>query len=174
MTPPRLSRKLHRIGVAVAAQPIQVVVVSGLFLQVKKQFTWIQPPTQGASGGELALDFAESLSIVSEIPEMEVSSWDDVARIDVRPGTGLLKVRSNNRWEAQLDGATGDVLQVAYRRSDFFEELHDGSWFHNKVKLWLFLPAGLVLFMLWLTGVYLFLLPYQIKRRKARNLSRTE
>ncbi|MAE27460.1 MAG: PepSY-associated TM helix domain-containing protein [Planctomycetota bacterium] len=170
MSTPRQMRKLHRIGAAVAALPILIVVVSGLFLQVKKQFAWIQPPTVGSAGGDLALGFAETLAIAKGIPELEITSWDDVDRIDVRPSKGLLKVRSTNRWEVQLDGATGDVLQIAYRRSDFFEELHDGSWFHNNVKLYLFLPAALILFVLWLTGVYLFLLPYSVKRQKAKRL----
>ena len=29
---------------------------------------------------------------------------------------------------------TGEALHVAYLRSDFFDDLHDGSWIHNKVR----------------------------------------
>ena len=80
--------------------------------------------------------------------------------------TTYLKVRSNNRWEIQIDTHSGEVTQVAYRRSDLIEQIHDGSWFHDKVKLWIFLPSGIILFVLWITGFYMFLLPYIVNWRK--------
>ncbi len=58
------------------------------------------------------------------------------------------------------------MLQVAYRRSDLIESIHDGSFFHDRAKLWVFLPAGLILIGLWVTGVYLWLLPHLVKRRR--------
>jgi hypothetical protein len=59
-------------------------------------------------------------------------------------------------------------LQTAYRRSDLMESLHDGSWFHPLAKLWIFLPAGVIVFVLWVTGIYLFLLPIRSRRAKSR------
>ena len=49
--------------------------------------------------------------------------------------------------------------------------LHDGSWFHPLAKLWLFLPSGVIVFALWVTGIYLFLLPIRSRRAKARGES---
>ena len=72
---------------------------------------------------------------------------------------GMVKVRCENRWEVQIDTATGEVLQVAYRRSDLIESMHDGSFFHEHAKLWIFLPSGVILLGLWLTGMYLWILP---------------
>ena len=95
-------------------------------------------------------------------------TWDDIDRLDVRPGKGMLKVRCNSGIEVQIDTETGDVLQVARRRSDLIESIHDGSWFHDAAKLWLFLPAAAVLFALWISGVYLWLLPHLVRRRKRR------
>ena len=89
----------------------------------------------------------------------------------MRPGSGVAKVRAKNRWEVQVDTATGEVVQVAYRRSDLVESIHDGSWFHERAKLWVFLPAGIVLLGLWITGVYLWFLPYVARRRKRRKLA---
>ena len=40
----------------------------------------------------------------------------DIDRLDVRPGKGMLKVRCKNSWEVQIDANSGKVLQVAYRR----------------------------------------------------------
>lgn len=94
-------------------------------------------------------------------------TWDDVDRLDVRPSKGVVKVRARSGWEVQVDAKTGEVLQAAVRRSDLIESLHDGSFFHEKVKLWIFLPAGLILAGLWGTGIYLFFLPLW-KRRTGR------
>jgi hypothetical protein len=102
------------------------------------------------------------------VPETEIESWDDIERIDFQPGRGMAKVQAKNRWEVQVDLKSAAVLQVAYRRSDLIESLHDGSWFHDKAKLFIFLPTAFVVFGLWLTGVYLFFLPHWVKwsRRK--------
>ena len=96
-------------------------------------------------------------------PEAGIQSWGDVERIDVQPGRGIAKIQSKTSWEVQVDLQTGDVLQVAYRRSDFIETLHDGSGFHDRAKLWVFLPTAAVALGLWFTGIYLFFLPLSVK-----------
>jgi membrane protein YdbS with pleckstrin-like domain len=63
----------------------------------------------------------------------------------------------------QVDLQTGESLHVAYRRSDLIESLHDGSWFHDRAKMWIFLPAAVIVLILWLTGMYLFVLPYSVR-----------
>ncbi len=65
-----------------------------------------------------------------------------------------------------MDLATGDVLHSAYRRSDLIESLHDGSWFHDAAKLYVFLPVAVVVFGLWATGIYLFFLPIAVRWRR--------
>jgi len=164
----QLNRVVRRWGSILVLIPTGVIFLSGIVLQLKKQSAWIQPPTQNGSGTELSLSFDQALAAVQEVPEAQVETWDDVERLDVRPGKGMLKVRCKNRWEVQLDAKTGAVLQVAYRRSDLIESLHDGSFFHDRVKLWVFFPSALVLGLLWLTGIYLFLLPYFAKWKKRR------
>jgi len=89
-----------------------------------------------------------------------------VARLDVRPGKGAVKVRAENGWEVQVDTHTGKILQVARRRSDLIESIHDGSYFHPRFKLWVFLPAGLMLALLLLTGLPLFFQPVLARRKK--------
>jgi uncharacterized iron-regulated membrane protein len=172
----KLNRDIHRWGSIFIAIPIAVVIVTGLILQLKKEFTWIQPATQKGSTSDVSLSFDQILIATRRVPEAKVESWDDIDRLDVRPGKGMLKVRCKNRWEVQLDSSTGEILQVAYRRSDFIESIHDGSLFHDRAKLWLFLPSALMLGVLWVTGIYLFVLPYYArwkKRKKARETSPT-
>lgn len=159
-------RKAHYWLSIVLAAPILVILVSGLLLQVKKHSAWVQPTEQRGLGREPAVSFAEILEICKAVPEAQVAGWGDVHRIDVRPERGLVKVSAKNHWEIQIDSHTGEVLQVAYRRSDILESIHDGSWFHSRAKLGLFLPSGIVLLLLWVTGIYLFFLPILRKRRK--------
>ena len=162
-----LTRKIHYWGAIAAALPVVVIICSGILLQVKKQAAWVQPPERKGSGEIPGVSFDQILAACRAVPESGIRTWEDVDRVDVRPGKGMLKVVAKNRWEVQLDSATGKVLQSAYRRSDLIESIHDGSWFHDFAKLWLFLPAGITLLLLWLTGIYLFLLPIRVRRRKA-------
>jgi hypothetical protein len=83
----------------------------------------------------------------------------------------MLKVQSENRWEIQLDARTGTILQVSYRRSDLIESLHDGSFFHDRIKLWVFLPSAVTLLGLWVTGIYLFFLPRIARLERSRKRS---
>ena len=140
-----LNRKVHRWAAVLTAVPVIIVIVTGIILQVKKEFDWIQPPTQHGIGTEPVLSFEQILNVVSEVPDIGLTSWDDINRLDVRPKKGIIKVRGNNDWEVQIDSKTGDVLQVAVRRSDFIESIHDGSFFHESFKLWVFLPSALIL-----------------------------
>jgi uncharacterized iron-regulated membrane protein len=161
-----LTRKFHRWGALAIALPLLVVISTGLLLQLKKQVRWVQPAEQRGADTVPVLSMERILAASRSVPEAQVRGWGDVDRIDVRPAKGILKVTSMNRWEVQIDAQTGAVLQSAYRRSDLLEQLHDGSWFHDAAKLWLFFPSGVVLLGLWLTGIWLFWLPYRVKRKR--------
>lgn len=161
-----LNRKVHYWGSIAIALPMLVMIASGLLLQFKKQWTWVQPQEHRGTGREPVLGFDEILARVRELPEMNVKSWDDVNRMDVRPGRGMVKVWLQNGHEVQVDLGTGRVLQTAYRRSDLIESIHDGSFFAgNWTKLGLFLPTGLIVFVLWLSGLWMFWVPFAAKRR---------
>jgi hypothetical protein len=164
----RPSRKIHRVGAIISALPVLIVIVTGLVLQVKKEFEWVQPGTAKPEAMGMVVSFEQVLDAVKTVEEANLQSWDDIDRLDVRPGKGVIKVRGKNRWEIQLASADATVLKTAYRRSDFFEELHDGSWFSDGAKLWIFLPSAIIMFLLWLTGIYLWLLPYRVRRAKRK------
>jgi len=142
---PKLNRRLHRVGALVSALPVLIIVVSGLFLQLKKDWAFVQPPTAHGSSAELQVDWDTILASAASVEEAGIKTWDDVDRLDVR---------------------TGEVLQASYRRSDLIESIHDGSFFADGVKLWVFLPAAVVLLGLWVSGVYLWLLPHLVRRQR--------
>lgn len=162
------SRKAHRIGAVVSALPVLVVLVSGVLLQLKKDWRWVQPATLRGGEARLAATWDEVLAALRAVEAAAVESFDDVVRIDAQPKRGLLKVQCQNGYEVQLDAVSTQVLSVAYRRSDLIEAIHDGSWFHERAKLFVFLPAALVLCALWATGVHLWLVPHLVRRRRKR------
>ena len=163
-----LNRRLHRWGAITILLPVAIMIGSGILLQLKKESDWIQPPMQRGAGGPPSIPFARVLEAARAVPEAQIRGWEDIDRVDVRPGQGILKVRAKNRCEIQIDTTTGDVLQVATRRSDLIESIHDGSYFHAAAKLGIFLPAGAILLGLWITGLYLFVLPHWVRWRKRK------
>lgn len=162
-----LNRRVHYWASFAVAVPLFVMIGSGLLLQSKKHWTWVQPAEHRGTGSIPAIDLEGVLASVKQVPGVDVRGWDDVNRLDVRPGRGMVKVWLNNGWEVQVDLGTGRVLQKAYRRSDLIESVHDGSWFVGEwTKLGLFLPAGLVMLLLWFGGMWMWWVPFIAKRRR--------
>ena len=163
----KLSRRLHYWGSFVAALPILVILGSGILLQLKKQVEWVQPKEIRGTGTVPAIDLHQVLATVQTDASLGVAGWDDVSRMDIRADRGLAKVTLKNGWEVQVDLGTGKLLKSAVRRSDFIESVHDGSFFAGDLsKLGLFLPAGVVLFGLWVTGLFMFVVTWNAKRRR--------
>lgn len=164
-----LNRKAHHWASFAATLPLLVIIASGLLLQMKKQWTFVQPAEQRGTGTEPAISLDQVLTSVKSVPDLGVTGWDDVDRLDVRPGRGVVKVTLKSRWEVQVDLADGRILQTAYRRSDLIESIHDGSVFLGDwTKLGLFLPAGIVLLFLWVSGMWMVWVPFVGKRRRRK------
>lgn len=167
-----LNRKIHYWATVVVALPVLVIIGSGLMLQLKKHWSWVQPEEKRGTGTSPRIDLEGVLAAVQRESGLNVAGWDDVNRIDVRPGRGIAKVWLKSGWEVQVDLGTGRVLQNAYRRSDLIESLHDGSFFAGEwSKLGLFLPAGVALLLMWLTGLWLFVTPILAGRRRKKKVS---
>ena len=86
----------------------------------------------------------------------------------MRPSKGMLKIRSKNGWELQIDTKTKDVLSLEYRRSDIIEAIHTGAFFSKFISYVVFFPAAIILLLLWVTGLYLFI-TMTITKKKNRN-----
>lgn len=168
MKPSLINRRVHYWLSPFVVVPLLIVAVTGVMLQVKKQVSWVQPAERKGKAKEPTVSFDRVLAACQGVPEAGVKGWADVVRIDVRPSKGMLKVTTKTDWEIQLDAATGDVLQTAYRRSDWIEAIHDGSYFSDWAKYGWFLPAGIGLAVLCLTGAYLFWQPLGVKWRRGR------
>ena len=100
----------------------------------------------------------------------------EIDRIDIRKDKGVVKfLYVDNYWEIQLDGQSGAVLQISQRRSDFFEDIHDGSFLDRyfktngePIKLVYTSIMGTSLFLFTVTGFWLWLGPKFIRNKKSR------
>jgi uncharacterized iron-regulated membrane protein len=163
-----LNRKVHYWASAVIALPLIVIACTGSILQLKKHWTWVQPPEQRGSVKAPAIELSGILEALKAEPSLGVRGWDEVNRLDVRPDKGVVKAWLKSNWEAQIDLGTGRILQIAYRRSDWIESIHDGSIFGDVVKLGFFFPAAIGLILLWLGGMWMWLYPFLGRRRVRR------
>jgi uncharacterized iron-regulated membrane protein len=170
-----LFRKVHHWGSIIIALPLIIMIGAGILLMLKKEIEWIQPSNEkGVERKAIPMANMEDLFIAAKsIEKAGFTSWNKLERADLKPGKGIIKFVSATQWEVQVDTSTAKVLQVAKRRSDIIESIHDGSYFADWMKLGLFLPVGIVLFILWLTGVYLFVLT-EYKRAKMRKKLKIE
>lgn len=162
-----LNRRVHYWIAAAIATPLIVIASTGSLLQLKKHWTWVQPTEQRGSVKAPVIELSGILEALKKDVRLNVKSWADVKRLDVRPDRGVVKAWLQSDYEAQIDLGTAEILQVAYRRSDWIESIHDGSIFGDTVKLGLFFPAAVGLVFLWCGGLWMFVLPF-INRRRVR------
>ena len=163
----KILREFHFWGSLVIFIPVVIVIATGILLQVKLEGGWL-PPTVSGKGEEPRMTFADILESAKQAPKAGIEGWEDVDRLLVLPDKGVTKVRAENNWEVQVDHQTGEILHVGYRWVSIIEDLHDGSWFDSKAKLWIFLPSAIILLVLWISGIYMIILPYWSKWRSAR------
>lgn len=166
------NRKIHFWGSLLIVLPLFIVICTGVLLLLKKDVSLIQPTTQLGVGQVPTISFERILLASQSAKQANIHGWQDIERLDVRPDKGLVKVRAHNRWEVQIDTRTGRILQVARRNSDLIEQIHDGTWFHQHVKLWILLPMAITLLVMLMTGMYLFIITLARKFRVAQKRER--
>ena len=164
----KVNRRFHKwLGVIIAV-PLLVIFLTGILLLVKKEFSFIQPTSMTGSTTAPSISFERVLSIAKTVKHADIDNWQDINRLDVRPNKGIIKIRSHNRVEIQIDAASGEILHVATRHSELIESIHDGTFFEENANLWLMLPVTLMSTILLFSGVIMFFIPYLKKRRKRK------
>lgn len=147
----RKLRVIHRyLGITLAIF-LLISATTGVLLALKKEVAWIQPPT--GKGTETDIRKWKSLEELSTLASQTLyqthpaQNNNPIDRMDVRPSKGIVKVLfKNDYWEVQLDGASGEIISIATRQSDWLESIHDGSIISDLFKLvsMNFLGIGLV------------------------------
>ncbi len=94
-----LLRKIHHWGSLLIMLQIGLVIGAGLLLSLKKEIIWIQPSTMK---GVMPISIPEQniqelFDRARVIPQLEITNWTDLARVDVKPEKGIVKfVAANN------------------------------------------------------------------------------
>lgn len=158
---------LHRwIGIALGLV-LALSAVTGLLLLRKKEHAWIQPPTAAGAPGpvEALRPLQEVYAAVFALGLPEFRGEEDISRIDFRPDKRVHKVVSvHGHAEVQVCAITLRTSGPAIRRSDWLEQLHDGSWFGGWAHALLMPLAALALLFLALSGYVMWLWP-RLRRR---------
>lgn len=143
-----------------------LLATTGVLLLLKKDMDWLQPREAAASHIGMTQVRVDALVDAASAVAPRPLAWDEIDRIDVRPGKGLAKVITDDAIEYQIDLHTLDVLSTGHRGADVVEKVHDGTFFADAAKYLLMIPSGIALLILWITGVYLFFLTQVQKFRK--------
>ena len=175
----RLARKIHRTTGIFLFIFFFIIAITGFLLGWKKNSNGIILPKsyQGTSidlKDWLPLDTLQTIAF--KILKDSIDSNIDLSlqRIDSRPKKGMIKfVFDNHYWGIQLDASTGKLLAITKRRSDFFENIHDGSIldiiFKTKgeiIKLIYTSIMSIALLVFTITGFWLWYGPKFIKRNR--------
>ena len=174
MKPYKFCWELHKwIGIVLSLILINLSV-TGLLLLEKKNCEWIQPATRQGQQGTPAdfITLQAALDAVIDSNRPDFTDLDAIDRIDVRPSKRVYKVRSKTNYaEIQVDAVTGKILNQARRNSDMLEQLHDGSFFGDRMHGMIMPLVAVTNIILALSGLYLWLAP---KLKKKKSLSSKE
>ncbi len=175
----RVARKVHRTTGAVLFVFFFIVACTGLLLGWKKHTGGLLLPESYEGKSTNPQDWLpvhvlheRAVNVAREKISPELSLALD--RIDFRPDKGMVKfVFVEGYWGVQLDCSTGELLHLERRRSDFIENLHDGSLLdyllgtsNGQIKLVYTSVMGAALLTFTTTGFWLW---YGPKRFRARS-----
>jgi uncharacterized iron-regulated membrane protein len=176
----RISRKIHRTTGAILFAFFFIVAVTGLLLGWKKHSGGVILPKsyKGISTNQqdwlpVYILHEKAVKVVREQISPNLSL--ELERIDFRPDKGMVKfVFIEGYWGVQLDCTTGELLHIERRRSDFIENIHEGSFLDylfgtsdEQIKLVYTSVMGLALLTFTVTGFWLW---YGPKRFRATSV----
>lgn len=182
----RTFRKIHRTTGALLFVFFFFVAVTGLLLGWKKHSGGaILPKSYKGTSTDLKnwlpLDslHKNACKILHDSVSADLSF--ELERIDVRKDKGMVKfVFTDHFWGIQLDGTTGKLLHIERRRSDFIENIHDGSILDyysgttgEQIKLVYTSIMGLALLTFTITGFWLWYGPKRMRKRAANRYNKT-
>lgn len=157
-----------------------VIAATGFLLATKDVFPWIRPSEAKASNVEglnevISVEQAARAAFALGIPELQ--RREDIDRIDYRPKSNIFKVLSKRGYhEVQVDGATGRVVQRAFRLDQFTEDIHDLSIVGTAIRRYWLPLVAVLLFGLGVSGVCIFTVPLvrRARFRRQRGAERQE
>lgn len=171
----RLYRKIH-IWISIPFILFFIIIcISGMLLGVKKQTNLLPPVQTGGSSKSEDWISLDSLNKIAEnyLFENKLSN-SKIKRIDIRPKYGVAKILFTLDYkEIQIDCSSGKILSESVRKSDFIEQIHDGSILNRifntngeSIKTIYTLTISTILVLLSISGFWIWLNPKRIKLRR--------
>jgi hypothetical protein len=173
----RTFRKIHRTTGAFLFVFFFIVSITGLLLGWKKHSGGLILPKsyQGTTSDLkdwLPLDSLQTVALNILRDSLPPGLSEELDRLDIRQDKGIIKfVFTDHFYEIQLDGATGQLLQIAVRRSDYIEKIHDGSLLdyylgtgNGEIKVVYTTIMGLALLTFTITGFWLWYGPKRMRK----------
>jgi uncharacterized iron-regulated membrane protein len=174
----RLYRKAHRTTGIFLFVFFFIVAITAILLGWKKHSAGIiLPETQQGTSTNfedwMPLENLNNIALRAIKDSLPSETKPVLDRIDIRKSKGVLKFTFSDTYlEVQLDGASGKILSVAPRRSDFIERLHDGSILddlfdtgNGQIKVIYTSIMGLGLLLFTVSGFWLWYGPKRMKRQ---------
>ncbi len=162
---------LHRWLGVTAGLVLLLSAGTGLLLLIKKDYAWLQPPVVRGEPGPVAalqpLPAVYGAVFALGLPQFRTEA--DIDRIDFRPAQRVHKVVSvHDHLEVQVCATTLRTSGPSPRRSDWLEELHDGSFFGGFAHGTVMPIAALILVYLAGSGYVMWLWPKWRRHRQRR------
>jgi hypothetical protein len=172
----RTFRKIHRFSASFLLVFFFFIAISGTLLGWKKHSNgFLLKDTQIGTTTDLKQWISlDSLRTIAVHTHQNITLEEGIInRMEIRPEKGIIKFTFKNSFIGlQIDGATGAVLSEETRRSDFIEQIHDGSivdralgWTSGSFKVFYTTIMGLGLLVFTITGYLLWAGPRKIKRK---------
>ena len=163
------ARELHRIVGLVNAVFLLLISVTGFLLTTKSRVAWIRPEEKTGQKIESHVDTISvdrAMQSAFAVGLAELKTPKDIDRVDYRPKRNVYKIVAKTGYqEVQVDGKTGEVLQVAKRVDQFTEDLHDLSFFGDAFNTFVLPVVALCLATLSVSGIVIYTMPI-LRRRK--------
>ena len=142
----------------------------------------LAPTQKGISSNPahwLTIDSLHKLAVKYLHDSVDSKLSAELDRIDIRPSKGIVKfVFIDHYWGLQIDCTSGKLLLIEKRSSDFIEDIHDGTILDKifgtdeKSMLGYTTIMGISLFMLTITGFWLWYGPKRLRKSKKEPVTR--
>lgn len=172
-------KKTHKVLAIIFFVFFLFTSITGVLLGLKKHSAgWLLPKTYVGTSSDfkdwLPIDSLHTIAcqVLRDSVSKDLSLG--LSKIDIRKNNGIVKFDFEEQyWGIQLDGATGKLLHIGTRRSDFIENLHDGSILdrflgtsNGQIKLIYTAVMGFSLLILTLTGFWMWYGPKRLRKNK--------
>jgi uncharacterized iron-regulated membrane protein len=144
-------RALHRKLSLYTFIPLGIILLSGIVLQLRNQFEWIQPSLIETKADKSPLLAPQDLIQKLNLNEKEIE------QIIYKPSKNNASVRLKSGEEIQMNAQTGEVLKRAIRRTNLLIDIHQGSILGPFGQYGVYLLTGLGMIILYMTGLNLLL-----------------